>query len=492
MQVDDTTVAVPSESRKRWDRVEAAGLLAEFESSRDQRVSEREFAEERGVARSTLRSWSDRKAGLDGDPALVEFLESPSGLAFIHLLVTLLHLIFCQAGPCGVDRVCQFLKLSGLAAFVGGSHGSQQQVSVEIRHEIIEFEQVQQAKLTPGMRERPIIISADETWLNEMCLVGIDTRSNHILVEEYADSRDGETWQTVVERALKGLRVKVVGIAADEAAGLGRMILSLLGVQKAPDVLHVQRDLWKALGQANRRSLLEPAEAMKRAAFRLECWLHRHASHAAGERPVGRPPDFERHIASAEDALLEAASNNARAIQDAEAVEDAIRTLSTEYHPVHLATGALRSVECIQTAVDQAVATIDEAARRLCIPQSGRERIAKAKRVLPKMIDLATFFFSYIERCLEPLDLSSEVEVLIRQALVPAFYLQQVAHRGRNAPERDRIRELGRALLEQARTSGSAFAALPPALRQDLETMAADCASLFVRAASRGATASSL
>ncbi len=262
MQVDDTTVAVPSESRKRWDRVEAAGLLAELESARDQRVSEREFAEEHGVARSTLRSWSERKAGLDGDPALVEFFESPSGLAFIHLIVTLLHLIFCQLGPCGVDRVCQFLKLSGLAAFVGSSHGSQQQVSVEIRREIVEFERDQHAKLSPGMRERPIVIAADETWLNEMCLVGIDTRSNYILVEEYADSRDGETWQTVVERALKGLRVKVVGIAADEAAGLGRLIQSLLGVQKSPDVLHVQMDLWKALGQANRRSLLEPAEAM--------------------------------------------------------------------------------------------------------------------------------------------------------------------------------------------------------------------------------------
>jgi hypothetical protein len=484
MRMDNITVAVPSVSRKRWDRGEATELLAEFESAQDLGVSEREFAEERGVARSTLRSWSERKAGLDGDPALVEFFESPSGLAFIHRLVTLLHLIFCQAGPCGVDRVCQFLKMSGLAAFVGSSHGSQQQVSVAMRREILEFEQVQHAKLSPGMRERPIVIAADETWLNEMCLVGMDTRSNYILVEEYADSRDGETWQTVVERALKGLRVKVVGIAADEGAGLGRLIHTLLGVQKAPDVLHVQRDLWKALGQANRLSLLKPAEAMKKAAADLERWLLRHANHMAGERGVGRPPDFERHIASAEDVLLEAASNNACAVHEAQAVEDAIRTLSTAYHPVDLETGAVRSARSIHTAFDQAIATIDAAVERLGIPSSGRERIAKAKRVLPKMIDLATFFFSHIERCLEPLDLSSEVKDLIRDALVPAFYLQQVAHRGRNAPERDHVLQLGRTLLEQARNSGSAFAALPPALRQNLETLAADCASLFVRATS--------
>ncbi len=359
MQADNTTGARTDERRTMWDRERAASLLAKCEKASDGGISERAFAERHEVARTTLRSWRERKAGLDTEPALVGFFDSQEGLAFIHRLLSLVHLIFCQAGPCGVDRVSLLLRLSGLSAFVGSSHGTQHTMSVAMSREIKAFGQAQRAKLAPGMREREIMIGADETWLTEMCLVGMEPRSNFILAEEYAASRDGETWQTVVEESVEGLPVKIVGVAADEGSGLGRMIETLLGVQKAPDVLHVKRDLWKALGQANRHSVKAPAKALEVAEAHQESWRDRFARHQAGDRPVGRPPDFERHIAAAEAAHAEALAEHARVANDAESVEDAIRTLSSAYHPVDLATGALRDVGCVRSAFEQAVTTID-------------------------------------------------------------------------------------------------------------------------------------
>ncbi len=194
-------------------------MLAEYEKASDGGKSERAFAERHGVARTTLRSWREQKSSLDGEPALAEFFESPAGLAFIHRLLTLVHLIFCQAGPCGVDRVSLLMKLSGLAAFAGSSHGTQNNMSVAMRREIKASGHAQRAKLAPGMREREIMIAADETWLTEMCLVGMEPRSNFILAEEYAASRDGETWQTAIEEAMGGLPVTIIGVAADEGAG---------------------------------------------------------------------------------------------------------------------------------------------------------------------------------------------------------------------------------------------------------------------------------
>ncbi len=99
-------------------------------------------------------------------------MESPVGLAFLHRLVVLLHLVFCQAGPCGVDRLCLFLRLSGLASFVASSHGEQHEVAAAMRSEILAYEQAPRAKQAPGIRRREIAVAADETFHPEPCLVG--------------------------------------------------------------------------------------------------------------------------------------------------------------------------------------------------------------------------------------------------------------------------------------------------------------------------------
>src|SRR5690349_8636945 len=86
-----------SEERKlpRHDRAEAAAALAAYER-RAPEQSQRQFALEAGVPRSTLQHWKARKDGLDADPLVAEFLESAQGLAFIHRLVVAAHFTFNQ------------------------------------------------------------------------------------------------------------------------------------------------------------------------------------------------------------------------------------------------------------------------------------------------------------------------------------------------------------------------------------------------------------
>ena len=480
MQAQDTTVepeGLGGEARRT--RSEATALLAEFESALTSGMTERGFAESRGVPRTTLRYWRERKERLDGDPEVVAFFESPAGLAFLHRMIIQIHLIFCQAGPCGVDRVSQLLKSTGLSAFVGSSHGSQHAVSEAMGREIRAFGRDQEERLASGMRARPILIAADETWLTEMALVAIDPRSNYVVAEEYAENRDAETWHATLNAKVAALPVNVVGVAADEGSGLGRMIETLLGIQKAPDIFHVQRDLWKALGQAITRSLTGPSEEVVKAAADLTYWQDRWERHEAGDRPVGRPPFFERHISNAEEELAAASGRNETVLHEAALAEDAIRMLSLAYHPIDLATGELRSTPIIQTALDKALATVEAAAERLSLPSKAYKRIAKAKRVLPKLTAAVRFFFDQIDQALEPLDVDDDLQHVFRECLVPAFYLQDVAHRGRRASERDRIRELGRRLLARARAPDSPFGLLPDAKKAELETLAADCASLF-------------
>jgi len=72
---DDPAAPLATEPvRRHWGRAVAAELLLELDSAVGMGTSERSFALEVGVPRSTLRHWKARKEGLDADPLLVYLL----------------------------------------------------------------------------------------------------------------------------------------------------------------------------------------------------------------------------------------------------------------------------------------------------------------------------------------------------------------------------------------------------------------------------------
>jgi hypothetical protein len=75
--------------RKQWSRKEIAEKLDEFEQGYARLPSQRLWAEELGIPRSTLQHWLDRKESIDADPDLVAFFESAVGTAFLHPSATL-------------------------------------------------------------------------------------------------------------------------------------------------------------------------------------------------------------------------------------------------------------------------------------------------------------------------------------------------------------------------------------------------------------------
>jgi hypothetical protein len=121
----------PSEPRKRsrWHRDVATAKLVECEIYDAPGVSLSRIANQLEVPRTTLRYWRRRKRNLDGDPEVVQFLESPAGLAWVHRLVGAVHLIFGQADSCGIRNLCLFLRLTGLDQVVASSYGSQQKLA---------------------------------------------------------------------------------------------------------------------------------------------------------------------------------------------------------------------------------------------------------------------------------------------------------------------------------------------------------------------------
>ena len=191
---ESNSIPCPDNTKQpRWNRSRITAEVVAFEATAHRTISQRQFAQERGLPRTTLQYWLSRKATIDADPSVIAFFESPVGLAFLHRLLITVHFVFTQVGPCGIRLICQFLELSKLDRFVAASHGAQQQVSQKMQAGLATFGAQERSRLAQGMAPKKITICEDETFHPETCLVAIEPVSDFILVEKYAKHRDAET-----------------------------------------------------------------------------------------------------------------------------------------------------------------------------------------------------------------------------------------------------------------------------------------------------------
>jgi hypothetical protein len=224
--------------KDKWKRADSARLISDYET-RNQTISQRDFAKMVDIPRSTLRHWLARKNGIDAHPVLIEFFENPVGIAFLHRLVTAAHVSFTKNGTASIHNVSDFLEESGLSPFVASSYSSQRRVSKQLDDNIIQFGKTEGKRLAQQMPAKAITLCEDETFHPEICLVAIEPVSNFILVEKYAMDRKTKTWNEVVRDALDNLPVEVIQVSSDEGRSLISHALEGLKVHHSPDCFHV-------------------------------------------------------------------------------------------------------------------------------------------------------------------------------------------------------------------------------------------------------------
>jgi hypothetical protein len=132
------------------DRAKQAEAVLEITENKRTQV---EVAEEYGVPRTTVQTWTRRvnnpKSGVD--PKVVLFYESPSGLAHLHGILIGTYLVFHATGGCGLPSLQKFLELSKLDAFVGSSMDALHHVSAQLSQQLIEFGKQERARMAEGM-----------------------------------------------------------------------------------------------------------------------------------------------------------------------------------------------------------------------------------------------------------------------------------------------------------------------------------------------------
>jgi hypothetical protein len=130
----------------------------------------------------------------------VAFFHSVPGLAFLHRLVVAIHLVCTEVGACGMRLVGLLLKRTGLDRFVGASYGAQHQVNRQVEEAIVAYGHEESARLAHEMPAQEITMTQDETCTGGLCLVGIEPKSNSIVLEHPAAARDQATWQQLMAK----------------------------------------------------------------------------------------------------------------------------------------------------------------------------------------------------------------------------------------------------------------------------------------------------
>ena len=469
----------------RYTRSETVGHLHERRHPDHTHQSGRDFATAAGLPHTTLRYWEQRQQRTDAPPSLVAFFESPVGLAFLKQLLLALHLVFQQLGIAGIRPLCRFLELAGLAPFVASSYGTHQRLATFVQQSLDGYDQEQRQHLAAGMKPKPITLCEDENFHGpQPCLVAIEPVSNFLVVEVYQPQRDAATWNSVITTALEGLPVTVVQVTSDLAKGLQTHAKDGLGANHSPDLLHVQADIHKGTSLPLQRHLAAAAQKLQETQDVARSWTERYQLHQAGIRSPGQPPDFEQRIAWANQAVCYWEQQVSQRQERQEQLSEAVRGLGDDYHPFDAHTGQTVSAEQLQQRLEQRFETIERLAAEAEVSDAGREKIAKAKRVLPRLVATLAWFWHSVRLLVESLELREDQERVVYERLLPGLYWTGAAERGRTAAEKHRLRGLAKSCLESAWSAESVLSSLTAEQQALVKEVCQEGVNRFVRSSS--------
>jgi hypothetical protein len=472
-----------NQKNPRWNRLDAAQGVIDFEAAKKKAISQREFARESGIPRTTMQGWVGRKEQLDAPADHVAFFEGPAGQKVLHGLLIAAHLTFGKCGPDGIRRISLFFERAGLSPFVGLSYGAQQAFAHAMDNNILLYGDEQRQQLA-SMPPKNITLAEDETFFPETCLVAMDPVSGFIFLEKFADNRDSGTWTESLQASIKGLPVTVIQTVSDEAKGLVKHAKEL-GAQHTPDLFHPLNDIYKAIGPTLNAKLRAAEKVYEASQLETLVQIDERYKYGASinERGPGRPPNFDDRIRTASEAET-TSMDSLKALADVkEQLKATVNSISDIYHPVDLTTGKPRTTAEAEQSFEQSFDVLADIADDLDVGERGQELLAKARRMIPAMIQAIGFFSESITAMLSAAKLAPDLIPFLLNCLIPLAYLQMAAAKAKGK-RRETIRTTIESLSNIAHAPASPLTTAPESIRLYLLQLAQQCAEIFQRSSS--------
>ena len=468
------------EAKSGWDRREAARVRDEFKIFSG---SQRDFAKESGIPRTTLQHWGKRCKEINLDPAVVEFFESGVGQEFLHRMIVALLFDLDLKGNAGLRNLNSFLCHTHLNYFMASSKSSLQRSAVEMEAHTISFGEAEQERMAAKMPFKEISIAQDETFPNGVCLVAIELASNFILLERMADDRKTETWNHHMKRALEDLPVKVIQAVGDEARSLVKHATKGLGAHHSPDTFHIQQELTKAASAQLKLKVKRTEEALEKKTREVGKQVKKKSNYEdLVVKPRGRPPAFDARIEKARSDEIECVQELREAQATNKAFHESRRDISKAYHPYSLETGLPQSPEEVEMKLERDFDQVTKTTASL--KDVFRKRVKKAHKQVGAMKATIAFFFGMVTVYLDNLKLDDWNRMLLEDFLIPACYLKIAASNIKDKSQRSEVEQTYKDLMSDYDRRSGPFAGLNDELRQTMLEAAKECAGIFQRSSS--------
>jgi hypothetical protein len=458
----------------RWSRADTAGAFDHFAAP--DHSSQRQYAHDHDIPRSTLGYWLRRDTPADADP-VAAFFHSPAGAAFLRGIVLAAFVAFHQRGACGLRLIDSFLQLAQLDRFVASSRGALQPLAAHLEADLGAFDDEQRPLLAKQMAAKNIAVTADENFHGQdPCLVAIEPVSNFILVECYRNRRDADTWTEALREGVRDLPVTVVLLNSDLARGLLCCAQKGLEVPHSPDLFHGQRDLLKPL-------LLPLARPIQQAEKDLE----KAKQHTAKVDTTLDQVQSQEAVVAIVEAVrneLAIAERLAQAKERQEQVVQPVRGLGDDYHPFDRTTGCPVTAEQVAERLHKHLEQVEKVVTQAGLGERAGAVVTKARSWVGTLAACVAWFWMLTKKCVEELELSEEQEHAVYESLLPGLYWEGAARRARRGEDRQRLQQLAAQLQKVAWQVGGALASLPEARQRQVQQVAQECAGLFSRSSS--------
>jgi Family of unknown function (DUF6399) len=476
--------ADPRPASSRWSHDQVAAAFDHFHDPNPP-TSQRRYAQQEGIPRSTLGSWLRQPDPEGLDPDLVAFFRSACGVAFLRRLVLALFVAFLFRGACGLRLLALFLRLSELDRFVASSTGALHELAQALQADLGRFADEERPRLAEGMRHRHIALVPDENFHGpHVCLVAAEPASNFLVVEQYAERRDEATWTQAIEQGLAGLPVTVLLVSSDQAKGILACAQHGLEAQHLPELFHGQRDLCRPLLGPLQRQEESARKQLEQAQGHLQACRDEAERARAGPPRPGRPKDDDGRLARAAAQVEGSATQVQECVGRQEQARAAIRGLADDYHPFDSRSGAAVEEAEVAKRLGQRLQALAEVVQQAELGGKAQEALARGGRWVELLVAAMEWFWAVARVCVEELDLPEQAERAVYEQLLPGLYWQQAARRARTAEQRRQQGGLAERLLGEAWAAGGVLSRLAEEEQREVKRVSAEVVGLFARSSS--------
>ncbi len=468
-----------------WTQQTMAQAFDHF--SAPEHFSQRHYAREHGIPRSTLGAWlrDDRFDDSGLEPEVIAFFRSSAGLRFLRRLVLALFINFVFGCASGLRRLSSFLAHTQLDHFVASSLGALHDLGQTIQNDLVTYADQERPRLAEGMEHRHIALVPDENFHgNHVCLVAAEPASNFIFVEQYADRRDEATWTVAIQEGIDGLPITVLLLTSDRAKGLIACADNGMECHHLPELFHGQRDLCQPfMGPLERQKEAAQKELQRAEQHAQKCRDKAEKAHDQAAGP-GRPQEEDPSVATSQAQVEHCQRKVTECEERQKRALAAVRGVGDDYHPFDSKTGAAVEEAQIDKQLGQRLGELEEVAQQAELGAKAQEALARAKQWQVALVGTIAWFWTVARICVEELNLSEEVERAVYERLLPGLYWQQAARRGRTAEQRQDKEVLAEELLKEAWEEGGVLSRLTAEDQERVKRVANEVVGLFARSSS--------